>query len=1081
MKKILLAIGLMTATLSSMAVGVFNFGFETPSNELTVGKLDYVNFKPFDTRDSAFTTEPHSGTYALKLNNALYNADSSVLYTGANYERSLKFRNLNLQENTSYRVSFWAKGNPTYSTNGGTTNVNTNIRVRLMVGTDNHDIALVTKGNVSNDANFAGNLSNTEWKKFSSIFFYTSDAAQQAAYMAANPDSVAGITLNHFLNLNIYNPGTFYLDDVSVEPSSVKSITFADNIIKIDLGYAYNEAALRLGKDYATATLPVNSVIVTVNGDVVEPEAVELQPKGFFIFLPFDVALTGEDEVIVSFTNPAGTALALQYTDDKRPFNMDANASKDVLNFSNEKADFNPAISELAVFASLYNPPFIKSSYPENNSFELTKLDTIRVTYNTEVESVASGMGAAPTAKLSGPGMPGSGQVLFPLETVNSKTLTFVVPTNLTLSAGDYIVKISNIRTPVGTSAETVGELSYSYGTSAGGQIIKYLDCDSAWKAAGEGNIPAGWLKILGTERRGDTVNVSANNATRTFLTPNCADFKAAYYFCSRGAVPDSTTYTYGMIKKFGLHLTPGKYSVSFNSAYWTPNAEAQNKKFKFAVQDTLTGASIFEDLNVGSAGQFSENRAKAVTTTAAHSYTFVVPTEGDYRIRFSSVATGFDGLLIGNVKMTNIPSVAAIYKNNLSIAFDAAKSVLLAQNDTIIFAGEEKTALAAAVAKYTNWLGTAPSAYDAAVIELNNAAAAMRTHRIAVDAYLTAFSACTTTLAAQGDDALYVGVAKTALIDVITSYTGWAGIRITSEYNAATSVLNNARIAMNTHRAAIDLYLTTYAAANTKLTDSTTVANYSTWSSYLKLQTMFVRYDKTKIDYQNDQQVSAATDSLGSRLSMLNNDIRVGAPNSPIFPLTLPTFNPSIWETGSFDTTTNTMITGQYGFAGWKFSSGINLSGYKYLVVKIGNDNTTNLSLRLFDANNYWGTPAAIDFGTARMVVMDLSNIMKGTSGQKLNPRNIYIAGFWTLGNTPVILSDVYLTNNTDYSKPLPEIPTAIKNVSQVSEDSQVVDVYSIMGVRVRTKVLRNEATIGLPAGLYIVGNKKVMVRSPR
>jgi len=43
------------------------------------------------------------------------------------------------------------------------------------------------------------------------------------------------------------------------------------------------------------------------------------------------------------------------------------------------------------------------------------------------------------------------------------------------------------------------------------------------------------------------------------------------------------------------------------------------------------------------------------------------------------------------------------------------------------------------------------------------------------------------------------------------------------------------------------------------------------------------------------------------------------------------------------------------------------------------------------------------------------------------------------------------------------------------------LVDVYSMMGVKLRNKVVRREATNGLPTGLYLVGRQKVMVAGNR
>lgn len=134
---------------------------------------------------------------------------------------------------------------------------------------------------------------------------------------------------------------------------------------------------------------------------------------------------------------------------------------------------------------------------------------------------------------------------------------------------------------------------------------------------------------------------------------------------------------------------------------------------------------------------------------------------------------------------------------------------------------------------------------------------------------------------------------------------------------------------------------------------------------------------------------------------------------NATTFPLTNEMFNPSIWEKGSFDEETKTLITGQYGFGGWQYANGTDLSGYKYLVVELGNDNDSGVSFRLFDENNYWSDAAMYDFGDSRRVEIDLHNMVKGDNKVKVDPSHIYIMGFWSRGGKPIIIKDIYLTNN--------------------------------------------------------------------
>ena len=126
-------------------------------------------------------------------------------------------------------------------------------------------------------------------------------------------------------------------------------------------------------------------------------------------------------------------------------------------------------------------------------------------------------------------------------------------------------------------------------------------------------------------------------------------------------------------------------------------------------------------------------------------------------------------------------------------------------------------------------------------------------------------------------------------------------------------------------------------------------------------------------------------------------------------FPLTDAMFNPSIWEKGSFDESTRTLITGQYGFGGWQYAEGLDLSGFSKITVELGNDDDSAVSFRLFDKNNYWTDPAMYNFSGSRKVVVDLHN-MKDKNGNKISPEHLYIIGFWSYGNKPIIIDRITL-----------------------------------------------------------------------
>ena len=137
-------------------------------------------------------------------------------------------------------------------------------------------------------------------------------------------------------------------------------------------------------------------------------------------------------------------------------------------------------------------------------------------------------------------------------------------------------------------------------------------------------------------------------------------------------------------------------------------------------------------------------------------------------------------------------------------------------------------------------------------------------------------------------------------------------------------------------------------------------------------------------------------------------------------FPGSDALFNPSIWEKGSFDASTGCLITGQYGFGGWNFPLGIDLSAWKYLVVVMRQPAaSSSWSFRLFDENNYWTGCYQNDFGRAERCVVPLHEMYRAGTNVAVDPSHIYIAGFWSYGNTPIYIDHLYLTNNDDYSEP--------------------------------------------------------------
>ncbi len=89
--------------------------------------------------------------------------------------------------------------------------------------------------------------------------------------------------------------------------------------------------------------------------------------------------------------------------------------------------------------------------------------------------------------------------------------------------------------------------------------------------------------------------------------------------------------------------------------------------------------------------------------------------------------------------------------------------------------------------------------------------------------------------------------------------------------------------------------------------------------------------------------------------------------------------------------------------------------------------------------------------------------------------------SGCLSRSNRRFVINDVFLTNSDSYVPTTPTYnpiivnPTFSEDIELNMKSNEPVDVYNMMGVRIRTRVKFEEALNGLPHGLYIVGNKKI------
>ena len=154
------------------------------------------------------------------------------------------------------------------------------------------------------------------------------------------------------------------------------------------------------------------------------------------------------------------------------------------------------------------------------------------------------------------------------------------------------------------------------------------------------------------------------------------------------------------------------------------------------------------------------------------------------------------------------------------------------------------------------------------------------------------------------------------------------------------------------------------------------------------------------------------------------------------LFPLTKDRFDPNLQMEGSFDESTSTFSSKEYGMGGWSFAGGLDCFSYKYLVVQLNQKPKCWTKVRIMDDVNVWSENEAwndkkeehgFDLNDATKLVIDLHSLHK-KNGEPLDLSHIYHVGIWIDGAAgSVSIKRVFLSNDGVTTAAYNDIPTYI------------------------------------------------------
>ncbi len=515
----------------------------------------------------------------------------------------------------------------------------------------------------------------------------------------------------------------YYFDNIRVEEYKYGvTAEFAYDVIQLNFGFDTNLPALVAAGGKPRLLYPTDCASVKVDGAEAGIMSVEGTADGrFYIFM--NEMIDEGASVEITFNNPADATYHLTY---------DGGPGGDVKDYAGAASyNYDVAAPEDA-FAYIFVTPIIVSADPENGSFNLpNSITDFKVTFDKNVDC------AALVAKL--------GKETLTVEPAEGFAESIILKRTSAgdLATGEYAINISKIYPEQRIADEIYGDTTYIIN-------VGKVNLDPAdtlrqvlpdyFTATAQGSIPEGWYMVYdGTVREPGTSHGSGANM-KTFA--DGGEFTRGFYTRTNNDTPDQCIVEYGSLEGYDLVLEAGKkYKVSYNLGAWSAASYV-----KFEIYDS-NGDVVYSRVDATKGDMKSiANSGQVASGTNYIEYTYYPKASGNYKVRWTPcnsegnlVAGSMNEVLIANPKITYMPNAAGVEETQALVkALESAKAILDAGKANERYAGSALDALNVTVSKYEAEYSTYtnPSAYTAAIADLEAVAKVMSDHRALCDAY---------------------------------------------------------------------------------------------------------------------------------------------------------------------------------------------------------------------------------------------------------------------------------------------------------------------------------------------------------